>query len=146
MMVISTDTIFFMQKTTTFLMFVGEQCGKAEEAIKFYTTLFKNSEIKHIEFWKNDEPGGEEGLVKQATFTIDGLEYMASENTFEHGFTFTPATSIYINCEDENELESLFSKLSEGGQVMMPIDNYGFSKKFGWLADKYGVSWQLNVK
>ena len=135
-----------MQKTTAFLMFVGEQCGKAEEAIKLYTSLFKNSEIKHMELWKNDEPGGKEGLIKQATFTLDDLEYMVSENTFEHGFTFTPATSIYVNCEDEKELESLFSKLSEGGSIMMPIDNYGFSTKFGWLADKYGVSWQLNLK
>lgn len=134
-----------MQKTATFLMFVGEQCGKAEEAIKLYTSLFKNSEIKHIEYWKNDEPGGKEGLVKQATFTIDGLEYMASENTFEHGFSFTPSMSIYVNCENENELESLFQKLSEGGSIMMPLDNYGFSKKFGWTSDKYGVSWQLNL-
>lgn len=135
-----------MQKTSTFLMFVGEQCGKAEEAIKFYTSLFKDSEIKHIDYWKADEPGGKEGLIKHATFTLNGLEYMASENTFEHGFTFTPSISIYVNCEDENELETLFQKLSDGGSVMMPIDNYGFSKKFGWLADKYGVSWQLNLK
>jgi predicted 3-demethylubiquinone-9 3-methyltransferase (glyoxalase superfamily) len=134
-----------MQKTTTFFMFVGEQCGKAEEAMRLYTSLFKNSEITHLDRWKNDEPGGKEGLVKQATFTIDGVEYMASENTFEHGFTFTPATSIYVNCESEEELELLFEKLSEGGSIMMPLDNYGFSKKFGWLGDKYGVSWQLNL-
>lgn len=135
-----------MQKTATFLMFVGEQCGKAEEAITLYTSLFKNSETKHIEYWKAGESGGKEGLVKQATFTLNGVEYMASENTFEHGFKFTPSMSIYVHCENEDELESLFQKLSEGGSVMMPLDNYGFSKKFGWLADKYGVSWQLNLK
>lgn len=134
-----------MQKTATFFMFVGQQCGKAEEAIKFYTSLFKNSEIKNIEYWKIDEPGGKEGLVKQATFTIDGLEYMASENTFEHGFNFTPSISIYVNCDSESELETLFQRLSDGGSVMMPLDNYGFSKKFGWVSDKYGVSWQLNL-
>lgn len=127
-------------------MFVGEQCGKAEEAMKFYTSLFKNSEVKHIEYWKKDEPGGKEGLVKQATFTLNGLEYMVSENTMDHQFGFTPSISIYVNCEDENELTSLFQKLSEGGVVMMPLDNYGFSKKFGWTSDKYGVSWQLNLK
>jgi predicted 3-demethylubiquinone-9 3-methyltransferase (glyoxalase superfamily) len=134
-----------MQKTATFLMFVGEQCGKAEEAIRFYTSLFKNSEIKHIDYWKAGEPGGKEGLVKHATFTIDGLEYMASENTLEHGFTFTPSISIYVTCEDDNELESLFQKLSEGGSVMMPLDNYGFSKRFGWASDRYGISWQLSL-
>ena len=135
-----------MQKTSTFLMFVGEQCGKAEEAMKFYTSLFKNSEIKHIEHWKKDEPGGKEGLVKHAAFTLDGLEYMASENTIEHQFGFTPSISIYVNCEDENEFTSLFQKLSEDGNIMMPPDNYGFSKKFGWTSDKYGVSWQLNLE
>ena len=135
-----------MQKTSLFLMFVGEQCGKAEEAIKFYTLLFKNSEIKHIDYWKKGEPGGKEGLIKHATFTLDGLEYMASENTLEHNFTFTPSMSIYVNCNDESELDSLFQKLSDGGGVMMPLDNYGFSQKFGWVADKYSVSWQLNLK
>ena len=135
-----------MQKTVTFLMFVGEQCGKAEEAIKFYTSLLGNSEIKNIKYKKNDEPGGKEGLIKQATFTLAGLEYMASENTMDHQFGFTPSISIYVNCEDENELDSLFQKLSEGGEVMMPLGNYGFSKRFGWTSDKYGVSWQLNLK
>ena len=134
-----------MQKTTTFLMFVGDQCGKAEEAIKFYVSLFKNSEIKHIQHWQKDEPGGKEGLIKQATFTLDGIEYMASENTVEHGFNFTPSMSIYVHCDNENEMNSLFEKLSEGGSVMMPLDNYGFSKRFGWTSDKYGVSWQLNL-
>ena len=135
----------FMQKTITFFMFVGEQCGKAEEAMELYTSLFKNSEIKYIERWKAGEPGGEEGLVKHATFTINGQEYMASENSLEHKFAFTPSISIYVNCESEEEIESLSTKLSEGGGVMMPLDNYGFSKKFGWVADKFGVSWQLNL-
>jgi predicted 3-demethylubiquinone-9 3-methyltransferase (glyoxalase superfamily) len=134
-----------MQKTITFLMFVGDKCGKAEEAINFYISLFPNSEIKHIEKWKAGEPGGQEGLVKQALFTIAGQEYMASENQMDHKFSFTPAISIYVTCESEDELNGLFEKLSYGGQVMMPLGDYGFSKKFGWVADKYGVSWQLNL-
>ncbi|MGH7218097.1 MAG: VOC family protein [Candidatus Microsaccharimonas sp.] len=134
-----------MQKTTTFLMFVGDQCGKAEEAINYYVSLFPDSEVKSVEKWKQDEPGGEEGLVKQASFVLAGQEYMASENRMDHKFSFTPAISIYVNCDDEEELSQLFEKLSEDGQVMMPLDNYGFSKKFGWTADKYGVSWQLNL-
>lgn len=134
-----------MQKTTTFLMFVGDQCGKAEEAIKYYVSLFPNSEIKNIEKWKHDEPSGVEGLVKQATFTLAGQEYMASENQMDHQFSFTPAISIYVHCNSEDELNNLFEQLSDGGQVMMPVDNYGFSTKFGWTADKYGVSWQLNL-
>jgi len=70
---------------------------------------------------------------------------MASENQMDHKFSFTPAISIYVNCKSEEELHRLFEELSEGGQVMMPLDNYGFSKMFGWISDKYGVSWQLNL-
>ena len=135
-----------MQKTTTFLMFVGDQCGKAEEAIKFYTSLFKNSEIKNIEYFSGDEPGGKKGYVKHAIFTIAEQEYMAIDSSMEHKFSFTPSISIFVNCENEEEINMLFQKLSEGGGVMMPLGHYGFSKKFGWLADKYGVSWQLNFK
>ena len=126
-------------------MFVGDQCGKAEEAINYYVSLFPDSEVKNIETWTQEQPGGEEGLIKQASFMLANQEYMASENRMDHKFSFTPAISIYVNCDNEDELNQLFEKLSEGGQVMMPLDNYGFSKKFGWTADKYGVSWQLNL-
>ncbi len=126
-------------------MFVGDQFGKAEEAINYYVSLFPSSEVKNIERWKANEPGGVEGLVKHALFTLAGKEYMASENQMDHKFSFTPAISIYVNCDNEEELDLLFEKLSDSGQVMMPLDSYGFSKKFGWTADKFGVSWQLNL-
>lgn len=126
-------------------MFVGDRCGKAEEAIHYYVSLFPNSKVNKIEKWKQGEPGGEAGLVKQASFVLAGQEYMASENRMDHKFSFTPAISIYVNCESEDELTQLFEKLSDGGEIMMPLDNYGFSKKFGWTADKFGVSWQLNL-
>ncbi len=134
-----------MQKTTTFLMFTGAQYGKAEEAMKLYTSLFENSGIKNITYFKAGEPGGKEGLVKHAIFSLAGQEYMAAENSMDHKFTFTPSISIAVNCQSEKEIDTVFNKLSEGGSVMMPLDNYGFSKKFGWVADKYGVSWQLNL-
>ncbi|MFD2245596.1 VOC family protein [Pontibacter ruber] len=133
-----------MQKTTTFLMFVGNQCGKAAEAIQFYTSLFTDSEVKHIECFKSGEPGGREGDIKHALFTLAGQEYMISENPMDHKFSFTPAMSIYVNCDSDAEIDALFQQLSEGGAALMPLGDYGFSKKFGWLTDKYGVSWQLN--
>ena len=134
-----------MQKTILFLMFVGDQCGKAEEAVKLYTSLFENSEIKNIEFFKAGDVQGKEGTVKHCLFTIDRLEYMAIDSPLEHKFTFTPSTSIYVNCESENEIDTLFDKLSKNGQVFMPLNKYPFSDKFGWLSDKYGISWQLNL-
>ena len=125
-------------------MFVGEQCGKAKEAIEWYTSLFKNSQIKNIEYLSADEADGKENLVKIATFTLDGQEYIANDSPAPHQFTFTPAISIFVSCDSEEELESLFKALSTDGKVLMPADNYGFSKKFAWTNDRYGVSWQLN--
>ncbi len=133
-----------MQKTTTFLMFVGKQYGKAEEAINFYTSLFKNSKIINI---ARSGPGQGEpaGTVQHAVFSLDGQEYMAMESNGDHDFTFTPAMSIFVKCETEEEIDGLYEKLSEGGAVLMELDKYPFSKKFGWVQDRYGVSWQLNL-
>ncbi len=133
-----------MQKTTTFLMFVGKQYGKAEEAINFYTSLFKNSKIINI---ARSGPGQGEpaGTVQHAVFSLDGQEYMAMESNGDHHFTFTPAMSIFVKCETEEEIGRLYEKLSEGGAVLMELDKYPFSKKFGWVQDRYGVSWQLNL-
>ena len=135
-----------MQKTTTYLLFVGDQSGKAEEAINLYMSLFRDSEIKQIEYFKAGEPGGEEGTIKQAIFTLAGQEYRAMDGGVGHQFSFTPAISVFVNCESEEEIDTLFQKLAEGGSALMPLDNYGFSKKFGWLNDRYGVSWQLNLE
>lgn len=133
-----------MQKTTTFLMFVGDKAGKAEEAIRFYTSLFPDSEIKSISKYENDEPGGKKGMTRLAHFTLQGQGYMAIDSSAPHKFDFTPSISIFVHCDSEAEIDTLYGKLMSGGQALMPIDNYGFSKKFGWVADRYGVSWQVN--
>ncbi len=129
-----------MQKTTTFLMFEGN----AESAMNLYISLFKNSEIKQIARYGKEGPGKENSVI-HAIFTIDGQEYMASDSYVKHNFTFTPSISIYVQCETLEQLDTLFNKLSEGGGVMMPLDDYGFSKRFGWVSDRFGVSWQLNL-
>jgi predicted 3-demethylubiquinone-9 3-methyltransferase (glyoxalase superfamily) len=133
-----------MQKLTTFLMFVGEQHGKAEEAMNLYVSLFKNSGIRNIERYGagEEEP---EGTVKHATFSLGGQEFMAMDSHQQHDFTFTPSMSIFVQCDTEEEIDTVYKSLIEGGRALMPLGDYGFSRKFGWLADKYGVSWQLNL-
>ncbi|MGZ3751158.1 MAG: VOC family protein [Mucilaginibacter sp.] len=130
-----------MQKLTTFLMFEG----RAEEAMNFYISLFKQSGIVSISHYDASEPGTE-GTVKHAVFSLNGQEFMCIDSHATHGFTFTPAMSIFVNCETEPEIEHLFGKLAEDGQVLMPIGSYPFSKKFGWVSDKFGVSWQVSLK
>jgi predicted 3-demethylubiquinone-9 3-methyltransferase (glyoxalase superfamily) len=129
------------QKITTFLMFEGQ----AEEAITFYTTLFDDSDVVSITKYGPDGPGGPdaEGTVQRAEFTLKGQKYMAIDS-FGHEFTFTPAMSLFVQCDTEEELDTLYKKLMEGGTAAMPLGEYGFSTKFGWVQDRFGVSWQLN--
>jgi len=134
-----------MQKTITFLMFVGEQYRKAEEAIHFYMSLFNDAAIQHLEYYETDEPGGHKGAVKHATFTLAGQTYMAIDSSFAHQFSFSPAVSIYVNCASEEEIDALYKSLSEGGMTMMPLGEYPFSKKFAFVADRFGLSWQLSL-
>lgn len=127
-------------KVTPFLMFQG----KAEEAMNFYTSLIEDSKIKSIVRYGPNE-AGEEGTVMHAVFSLKGQEFMCIDSNVKHEFTFTPSFSIYVTCDSEEEIDNLYNKLIDGGGPLMPIGDYGFSKKFGWLVDRFGVSWQLNL-
>lgn len=129
-----------MQKFVTFLMFEGQ----AETAMNFYTALFAGSKIDSIVRYGAGEVGPE-GSVMMATFSLGGQQFMAIDSYVKHAFTFTPAISIYVNCESEAEIDRAFAALSDGGAVLMPLDAYPFSKKFGWVQDRFGVSWQLSL-
>jgi predicted 3-demethylubiquinone-9 3-methyltransferase (glyoxalase superfamily) len=120
------------QKINPFLMFTGEQYGKAEEAMNFYTTLFDNSAIINIHRYSG-VPGEPDGNVVHGVFSLNGQEYMAMESNQAHNFTFTPATSFVVPCQTQEEVDRLWFKLSEGGR----------EDRCGWLADRYGLSWQI---
>lgn len=128
-------------KLTTFLMFYGV----AEEAMTFYVSLFGGrSKIVSIQRYGPNEPG-REGTVQVAAFELDGQQLMCIDSPTPHAFTFTPAMSLYVACSDEAEIDRLAAGLAEGGQTLMPLGAYPFSKKFAWLQDRFGVSWQLNL-
>jgi predicted 3-demethylubiquinone-9 3-methyltransferase (glyoxalase superfamily) len=129
------------QKITTFLMFEG----KAEEAMTFYMSLFPNSRVVSIKRYGAGE-AGPEGSVMHAVFSLNGQEYMCIDSPVKHAFTFTPSISLFVTCSEEAEIDTLFAKLSDGGQVMMGLDKYPFSEKFAWTADRFGVSWQLSLQ
>ncbi len=125
----------------TFLMFDGI----AEEAMNCYVSLFKSSEVIHIERYGPGEQG-KLGSVKLADFKLCGHDVKCIDSPVKHAFTFTPSISLFVECKSEAELDEAFKHLSEGGSVLMPLGNYGFSNKFGWLNDRFGVSWQLNLQ
>ena len=131
-----------MQRIATCLMFVGDQYGKAEEAMRLYVSLFEESRVLHVERFGADE---EESGVRRATFVLAGREHIAMDSGREHRFTFTPAMSLFVDCDSERRLDEAFAELSDGGTILMPLQAYPFSAKFAWLADRYGVSWQLNL-
>jgi len=115
-----------MQKITPFLWFDGQ----AEEAMNFYVSIFNNSKIRGIT--RNGEGGpGPKGSVMSASFQLDGQDFIAL-NGGPH-FTFSPAISMFVNCETQQEVDELWEKLSAGGE----------KQQCGWLKDKYGLSWQI---
>ena len=126
---------------STFLMF---QQGDAQEAMTLYASVFPGAGVERIERYAAGEPGPE-GTVKVAHFDLNGHRLMFSDSYVKHAFTFTPSVSLFVDFASADELDAAFAKLAEGGKVFMPIDNYGFSRRFGWCSDRFGVSWQLNL-
>lgn len=129
-----------MTTARPFLMFQG---GSAQAALDLYFSTFSDSRMVHAERYAEGEPGPA-GSIKVATFMLCGREFMCSDSPVRHDFSFTPSSSIFVEFDSTAELERVFGTLSEGGQVLMPLDNYGFSQRFGWVNDRFGVSWQLN--
>ena len=116
--------------------------GTAEAAMNFYVDLFPGSEV--IKVFHYDE-GESKGKIQHAFFTLGGREFICIDSPIKHDWGFTPAVSIFVDCESEEELERLYAALAADGQILMPLDNWGFSQRFGWVSDRFGVSWQLNL-
>jgi len=125
--------------------FLTFQDNNAEKAMNFYIEIFDNSKVVNVQRWGKDMPV-EEGKIMHATFELSGNLYKCSDSPPIHDWGFSPAISNFIDCDSEEELENLFSKLSVDGKIMMPLNNYGFSQKFGWVEDQFGISWQLNFQ
>lgn len=115
-----------MQKITPFLWFDGN----AEEAVNFYTSILKNSRIVNMSRYGEGAPAPK-GTVMSATFILEGQEFMALNGG--PMFTFSPAISFFVKCETQEEIDTLWEKLSAGGK----------KERCGWLKDKFGMSWQI---
>ncbi|HWR14487.1 MAG TPA: VOC family protein [Terriglobales bacterium] len=121
-----------------FLMFEG----RAEEAMNFYISLFADGKVTEMVKYGPGQPGPE-GTVMIASFVIAGQTVLCSDSFVKHGFTFTPSLSMFVTCEDEAQIKKLSAELASGGGELMPLGNYGFSRLFAWVNDRFGVSWQL---
>lgn len=128
-----------MAKTVkTHLMFQGD----ADEAVALYESVFPEFKVQSRE---NHDSGDMQGKLQQAHVIFAGHELIVFDSPPTHDFTFTPSMSLFVEFDDPDELKQAFETLSKEGQVAMPLDDYGFSPLFGWLQDRFGVSWQLNL-
>jgi predicted 3-demethylubiquinone-9 3-methyltransferase (glyoxalase superfamily) len=121
------------QKITPTLMFVGEQCGRAEEAMNFYSSVFKNAKVSHIlRYGENEEPD-KAGTVKHAGIALNGESFAVMDSARAHNFTFNEAVSFIVHCNTQEEIDYFWSKLSADRKA----------EQCGWLKDKFGLSWQI---
>lgn len=121
------------QKLTACFLFTGKQYGRVDEAITHYSSVFKNSKVDGILRYGNNELPDEEGKVKHAQIVLSGQKFMMMESAAEHQFTFSEGVSLTIHCENQEEIDYYWEKLTEGGKESM----------CGWLKDRFGVSWQV---
>ena len=118
------------------LMFVGDVVGRAEEAINFYLSVFKNTKMGEIILFGAGQEPEKEGTVMFADFMIENQWFAATDSAREHNFSFNEAISFIVNCEDQEEIDYYWEKLSAAPEA----------EQCGWLKDKYGVSWQIVPK
>jgi predicted 3-demethylubiquinone-9 3-methyltransferase (glyoxalase superfamily) len=131
--VMSTGGREIKQRITPALLFVGDQCGRAEEAINFYASVFNRSKVGDIfRYGKGQEPDAE-GTVAHAVFTLEGQDFVAMDSAHEHNFAFNEAISFMVNCDTQAEIDYYWAKLSADPKA----------EQCGWLKDRYGLSWQI---
>lgn len=118
--------------------------GVAEEAMFFYCSIFRGAEIEDVSRY-GPQDGPLEGKVRQARFRVGGHNLICFDSPVEHDFGFTPSTSLFVDCSSPAELEAAFSQLLQDGVELMPLGEYGGGTRFGWLTDRFGVSWQLSL-
>lgn len=116
--------------------------GSAKEAMELYIKSF-NGKILAEQLYPPDHPT-QAGQVLHATFQLGEQRFSCIDSLDVHDFSFTPSMSIFVEMNAATDLENVFKTLSEDGNVLMPVGNYGFSEKFVWFNDRFGVSWQLN--
>ena len=132
-----------MQKITPFLWFDDN----AEEAVNLYTSIFENSKVEVVVRYDEASAaasGRPKGSVLTVSFQLDGQDFVALNGG--PVFKFNESISLFVYCESDKKIETLYSKLSEHGNINMPLDKYDWSPKYAWVKDRFGVSWQFTVE
>ncbi len=121
------------QKITPVIMFVGGVCGRAEEAVNFWTSVFSPAKIEAIQRYGKGEEPNQEGALRYAAFSLLGDEFGAMDSAYEHSFSFNEAISFIVSCDTQEEIDHYWEKLSAEPEA----------EQCGWLKDQFGFSWQI---
>ena len=116
--------------------------GQANDALALYAEVIEDFSLVRKALYGPDGPGQEDS-VQEAVFTIGDRKVHCIDSPVPHNFDFTPSTSLCLTLETQKQVKQTFAALAEGGQALMPLDDYGFNPLFGWVQDRFGVSWQL---
>ena len=118
--------------------------GNAAEGIDFYLSVFNGASLEEIARYGPGEQAPE-GTVQHARLRVGGAMLSVIDSAVAQSFSFTPGTSLVVEDDDRGMLQRIWARLSDGGRVLMPLGQYPFSDCFGWVTDRYGVSWQLTA-
>lgn len=122
-----------IQKIVPNLLFSNESCGRAEEAVRYYTEIFEDSEIGIISRYREGEAASAKAKVNYASFKLCGIDFSAMDNGYDVDYSFNEAFSLIVNCKDQKEIDYFWEKLSAVPEA----------EQCGWLKDKFGLSWQI---
>lgn len=115
------------------LLFVGDVCGRAEEAIELYTSIFPDSKVDHIQRYGEGEEPDRAGTIRHAYLALDGYKMAAMDSAHEHDFSFNEAVSLMVGCDGQEEIDHYWDALSAVPEA----------EQCGWLKDRFGVAWQI---
>jgi predicted 3-demethylubiquinone-9 3-methyltransferase (glyoxalase superfamily) len=121
------------QRIVPTMMFTGDVAGRAEEAMNFYASVFRNASVGPAMRWGANEGPDREGTIKHGSFTLEGQDFAAMDSAHPHGFGFNEAISFVVHCDDQQDLDYYWERLSADPKA----------EQCGWLKDKFGFSWQI---
>ncbi|MCU1000105.1 VOC family protein [Stenotrophomonas maltophilia] len=130
-----------MLRSRPFLMFTGQ----AEAALALYAEAFADFRLLALQRHPEGAGAGVPGQVRQAIFLLGGTHYLCFDSLDVHDFTFSPSISLFVECSGAEQFERAARVLGEDGHWLMPVGDYDFSNRYGWVQDRFGVSWQLSL-